>query len=73
MERVRGATGALQRVSVHRVHLGIAGIDTTFDVDVLALHRDDGECAGLLGRDVLAHLCLAYDGARGAFSLAPSA
>ena len=69
MDRVRGATGAPARAPVYRAHLAILAIDTTFDVDVLALVREDDDCDGVLGRDVLAHLRFVYDGPRGTFEL----
>lgn len=69
MDRVRGATGAPARAPVYRAHLAILAIGTTFDVDVLALVREDEDCDGLLGRDVLAHLRFLYDGPRGTFEL----
>lgn len=69
MDRVRGATGMAARAPVYRVHLAIDLVATTFDVDVLALVREDDDCDGLLGRDVLAHLRFIYDGPRGTFEL----
>jgi predicted aspartyl protease len=69
MDRIRGATGMSARAPLSRVHLALAGVATTFDVNVVALSREDGECDGLLGRDVLAHLKFVYDGPRGAFAL----
>lgn len=70
VDGVLGATGAAVRAPVYRVHLAIDMLGTTFDLDVVALVRDEGECDGLLGRDVLAHLRFVYDGPAGVFTLA---
>jgi len=51
---------------VFRIVLHVAGVP--FDVDVAALPREE-VAGGILGRDVLAHLVLLYDGPRGVVSL----
>jgi predicted aspartyl protease len=62
-------TTAPQRVRLYRVSLIVAGVE--LEVEAAALPRGEGSPDGLLGRDVLEHLRLTYDGARGEVQLEP--
>ena len=56
-----------RRVRLYPLHLKLAGFE--IEAEVCALPREDGVADGLVGRDVLAHFNLVYDGPNGAYEL----
>ena len=45
------------------------GLSRQFEIDVVVLPRAEDDVPGLIGRDVLRHLRLTYDGPAGSFTL----